>query len=60
MLLSKTEQILLNVKYMIGTPDFYNFRRFTRVLAVGLNTDAFERIAMNDFVTLKDTVGQYY
>ncbi len=60
LLLSKTEQILLNVKYLVGTPDFYNFRRFTKVLDVGLNTDAFERISMNDFVTLKDTVSQYY
>lgn len=60
LLLSKTEQIMLNVKYMVGTPDFYSFRRFTKVLDVGLDTDEFERIAMNDFDTLKDAVSQYY
>ena len=60
LVLSKAEQIMLNVKYLVGAPDFYNFRRFTKVLDVGLDTDAFEKIAMNDFTTLKDTVSQYY
>lgn len=60
LLLSKTEQIMRNVLFSIGAPDFYNYRRFTKVLDVGLSTDSFEKISMNDFITLKDTMGQYY
>ena len=60
LILSKMEQIMVNVIDGVGTPEFYNFRRFTRVLDVGLSTDEFERIRMNDFDAVSSLVDSYY
>lgn len=60
LILSKMERIMLNVVDGIGTPDFYNFRKFTKVLDVGLRTEEFQKIPMNDFDTVSTLIDTYY
>lgn len=60
LILSKMERIMLNVIDGIGTPDFYNFRKFTKVLDVGLSTEEFEQIPVNDFDAVSNLIDTYY
>lgn len=60
LLLSKMEQIMQNVLDNIGTPGFYSFRRFTKVLDTGLSTDVFCQIRMNDFDAVSTLIDQHY
>lgn len=60
LILCKMERIMLNVIDGIGTPDFYSFRKFTKVLDVGLRTEEFERVSINDFDTVSTLIDSYY
>lgn len=60
LVLSKMEQIMQNVLDNIGTPGFYSFRRFTKVLDTGLSTDEFCQVRINDFDTVSSLIDQHY
>ncbi len=60
LLLSKMEQIMLNIQDNVGTPGFYSFRKFTKVLDTGLSTDEFGKVPSNDFNTVSDLLDRYY
>lgn len=60
LVLSKMEQIMLNIQDNVGTPGFYSFRKFTEVLDTGLSTDEFGQVPNNDFDRVSDLIDHYY